>query len=167
VKNWLEPGHQTAYVEIHPLQIKAIEQQTSIGWHQFVWGRIVITWGEIINNHLEANEIQSITAEEWGTKLIQINWQYIPQLWAAHNEAVHGSTNEDQNKKKKYDMMEELRYIQSKHGDIPSNINWFINATETQMERMHNNHMVSYIAGKRILANTIEIKEQRVRDIKK
>jgi hypothetical protein len=83
----------------------------------------VITWGEIINNHLEANEIQSITAEEWGTKLIQINWQYIPQLWAAHNEAVHGSTNEDQNKKKKYDMMEELRYIQSKHGDIPSNIN--------------------------------------------
>jgi hypothetical protein len=107
VKKWLEPGHRTKYEAIDPLLIKAIDQQTAIGWRQFMRGRISITWSEIINNHLEANEIKSITADQWGTKLVNINWMYIQQIWKARNKVVHGLTKEHQHKKKKYDMMEE------------------------------------------------------------
>jgi hypothetical protein len=116
-------------------------------------GRISITWEEIINNHLTSNMITNITAEQWGEQLIQINWRYILQMWYVRNEAIRETTKEEQNAKRKHQMMEEFKYIQGEYSDMPSSDRRFINIKESQMENMSANHLASYIAGARILAN--------------
>jgi hypothetical protein len=55
--------------------------------------------------------------------------------------------------KRKHNMMEELRYIQIQHGDMSQDDKRLMSANQSQVERMHNNELVSYIAGARILAN--------------
>jgi hypothetical protein len=97
----------------------------------------------------------NITAEQWGKQLIQITWRYILQMWCVRNKAIHGTTKEEQNAKRKHQMMEELKYIQGKRSDMPISDRRFININESQMENMSMNHLVSYIAGARILAITI------------
>jgi hypothetical protein len=86
VKVWLEPGHSKSYKPLDSTLIQANEQQGAIGWRHFLKGRLTITWGEIINNHIAANEIPSSSAEQLGIKLIQLNWKHILQLWYTRNE---------------------------------------------------------------------------------
>jgi hypothetical protein len=49
-------------------------------------------------------------------------------------------------------MVEELRYIQIEHAYMPSRSQKYINATANQIEKVHNNHLASHLAGARVLA---------------
>jgi hypothetical protein len=68
-------------------------------------GRLTLLWGEIINDHLSQNDIANMTAEKWGTQLVQINWQHILQLWYLRNRELHGETKEEQEKKRHQEMI--------------------------------------------------------------
>jgi hypothetical protein len=71
---------------------KAIEEQEDIGWRQFIRGRLAITWGALMNTLIQQTEIPNNTAEIWGMKLVQLNWQYILRLWHTQNKELHGVT---------------------------------------------------------------------------
>jgi hypothetical protein len=60
--------------------MKVYETQANIGWQHFVRGRMVIEWGNLINNHIATQRQNSSNTENWGTKLLSINWKYILEL---------------------------------------------------------------------------------------
>jgi hypothetical protein len=71
--------------------------QYDIGWRHFMRGRISIEWGNIMQHHLEVNQIKNMSAEKWGTGLLFINWKHILHIWRERlwvSTALHGvSTN--------------------------------------------------------------------------
>jgi hypothetical protein len=68
------------------------------------------------------------------------------------NEAIPGTTKEEQNVRRKHKLTEELKYIQSEHGDMQISNKRFINITTGQMETMNTSNLASYLAGAQILA---------------
>jgi hypothetical protein len=69
--------------------------QQSIRWDHFIQGRLAIEWGNIINNHISNKPTIKQNAEDWGTKLLKINWKYILELWNVRNDEVKGSNLEE------------------------------------------------------------------------
>jgi hypothetical protein len=70
-----------------------------------------------ISQHLFEQKAKS-TSEKWGIQLIQLNWKYVLQMWVQHNQEVHGSTPEQQVKRKKIAMIDELKEIQMENHDM-------------------------------------------------
>ena len=95
---WLEPNDKETFDEttIKPNKYvqAAITAQQNIGWEHFMRGRITMQWGDLINHHLKDSKIQpeEMDAEQWGTKLININFKYVLELWDLRNEEVFGKT---------------------------------------------------------------------------
>ena len=75
---------------------ESMKQQKAIGWRHFIRGRISIEWGKCIQDHIQQFEITGITADEWGSTLLSINWKNILTIWKARNAKEHGNTTEEQ-----------------------------------------------------------------------
>jgi hypothetical protein len=98
---WLEPMEKREnQTELHSTDCrgtkKAEKNQETIGWRHSIRGKMLLKWGDIIHTHLAAHNIKSITAEKWGSKILEINWTYILQMWALRNKQLQGSTTADQ-----------------------------------------------------------------------
>jgi hypothetical protein len=94
-------------------------EQANIGWQHFAQGRIIIEWGNFINKHLATQKKYTFNAEQWGTKLLSINWKYILQLWDVQNLEVHGETSKKSKVIKRQNKIDEVLHIQSTHKDLP------------------------------------------------
>jgi hypothetical protein len=96
--SWLEMGRITQDTPILPQRntevMKVYEIQSNLGWQHFVRGKVVIEWGNLINDHIATQRRYLFNAEHWGTKLLSINWKYILELWELRNKEVHGDTSE-------------------------------------------------------------------------
>ena len=103
---WLEPSETGTVDEtiIKPNKYvqAAITAQENIGWEHFMRGRITMQWGDLINHHLKDNKIQpeEMDAEQWGMKLININYKHVLELWDLRNVEVFGTTPEQIEKNK-------------------------------------------------------------------
>jgi hypothetical protein len=74
---------------------------------------MVIEWGNLINNHSTKKNNPSANAEQWGAKLLSINWNYILELWKIRNLEVHGDTPEKTETIHHTPMIREIIRIQS------------------------------------------------------
>ena len=94
---WLDPTDMDNLANTAGLQdvMSAVTSQDDIGWNHFVRGRVSMDWGAIINSHLQLNTITNFMAEQWRSKMIEINWKYVLQIWDLQNEETIGKTKED------------------------------------------------------------------------
>jgi hypothetical protein len=99
--------------------MKAYELQTTLGWNHFAKGRMVIEWGNIINDHSAKRNNPSMIAEQWGTKLLAINWNYILELWKLRNLAVHSDTSDKTEPIHRTTMITEILHIQNLLTHLP------------------------------------------------
>jgi hypothetical protein len=53
---------------------------------------MIIAWGTLINQHIAKQKKYTFNAEQWGTKLMNINWKYILKLWDIRNKEIKGET---------------------------------------------------------------------------
>jgi hypothetical protein len=61
--------------------MRVYANQTELGWQHFVRGRLVIKWGNMINDHISTQQRYTFNAEHWGSKLLlSINWKYIRSM---------------------------------------------------------------------------------------
>jgi hypothetical protein len=95
-----------------PTLIRAVEEQTQIGWENFIKGRISITWSELYNFTLyqSGNRLRRMTAEKWGKDLLLIIWNFVYECWRERNEAEH-DTNGDPTARKKLKIIEHIKWL--------------------------------------------------------
>jgi hypothetical protein len=161
LENWLNPGSKTITFRPISREIQqALETQQNIGWRNFVRGRISMEWGEIINTHIQIENITDETAEKWGTKLININWKYILQMWNLRNEDTIGKTLEEKTLKKKRKVLNELQHIIDTNPDMPSHNLDLLRIDEIEYERMQMNQVDNLLYGAKILER-INIKQRK------
>jgi hypothetical protein len=79
----------------------------------FARGRMTIECGHRINHHIVNQKKHKITAEQWGSKIISINWKYILQPLQQRNNELHGTSPEQTKAFRQRSMIEEIQYIQS------------------------------------------------------
>jgi hypothetical protein len=99
-----------------------------MGRDHFVQGRMAIKWGNIINQHIATKSTINHNAEDWGTKLLKINWRFILVLWDIRNKEVKGSNSEEQTLNLRQDLIDEVIYLQQQHQDLPFDLHLFINS---------------------------------------
>jgi hypothetical protein len=87
--------------------------QSQLGWDHFIRGRLSLKWERIIKSHLQRNGISNITAEQWGSDLLQINWEHIIELWLQGNIEVHESSEAEQTERRKNSSMKSKPYNNS------------------------------------------------------
>jgi hypothetical protein len=142
--SWLKNGHPHSFQQAQWFSDRDIPAmvtiQQSIGWDHFVRGWIAIEWGNIINHHPATKPHIHINAEDWGTKLLAINWKYILELWAVRNNKVKGTTPDEQNCFRT-DTISEIQYLQIRN---PFDQAQFINANR-EIRINDNQHTKSLI----------------------
>ena len=120
LKLWLDPSNTEDIKDtVETKEVtEALQSQSKIGWHYFIRGRVSMDWGAIINVHLQTNKITNVTAEQWGSKMLAINWTFILQIWSLRNEETLGKTNEDVLNKRRAKVLVELQHISATNQDI-------------------------------------------------
>jgi hypothetical protein len=129
---------------------QAMDQQTRIGWRHFIRGRLTMTWGKIIRNYMMENNNKD-TSKQWCIKLVKINWTHVLQMWEQRNHGVHDETPEQQNMKKKVEMIEELQEIQQDNTEMAPSARALINIETERIHKM-NNQLETFLYGERIVA---------------
>jgi hypothetical protein len=156
--NWLEGSHPHPFRQprrpADPDISSVVAMQQSIGWDHFVWDRLAIEWGNVINLYLSSKPTIQQNAEDWGTKLLKINWTYILELWAICNNEVKGSTPKEQNYNLRLDMTNEILYLQQRHPDLPFDLQIFIDNDREKLETMFTNALISYLYGTKLIIRT-------------
>jgi hypothetical protein len=139
---------------------KAIYQQNNIGWNHFIRGRLSIEWGNIVQSHLETNQIKNMSAEKWGSDLLFINWKHILKIWRERCEEVHGKTPEQIEKSSKARLLEEIRHIQSSNTNLAhSEHNWILEHIDTLSE-YNSKTLASWLYGAKIISKINKTKMQ-------
>jgi hypothetical protein len=116
---WLEDLEMPNMSEIAPEAslelIKAVEEQTKIGWDQWFRGRISIRWGELYNNDIQKPNIliKRPSALRWGREIIKQTFQLVLESWYKRNETEHGKEG-DPILGKKDKLCEQIRWRISK-----------------------------------------------------
>jgi hypothetical protein len=66
MKKWLGMQYKNRNHGVSNLTRKAAREQIRLGWDHFIGGRLTITWGETINEHLQGQQIKNFSAKQWG-----------------------------------------------------------------------------------------------------
>ena len=69
-----------------------ISRQNKAGWDQILYGRFVIDWRNIQDEHLHSmhNTKQQQTGRTWVTKTTKLIWHQIYTTWEIRNDTLHG-----------------------------------------------------------------------------
>jgi hypothetical protein len=138
-----------------------LRTQNNIGWEHFLRGRMTIEWGHQINQHISTQPQHNITAEQWGAKLIAINWKYILKLWQQRNEEIHGTSIEQTEQSRQRLMIEEIQYIKSGLQNIPFDIANLINLSIEELRKLPIQALKAYLYGAKLVAWSIRRKTKQ------
>jgi hypothetical protein len=101
--------------------IDAINHQNTLGWDQWMYGRLSIHWGELYNyDRSHQSEILKVqpgkksktSSTTWGKTINIITWNFLIELWCTRNNIEH-QTESDQIKRKKEKMIEKIMWLKS------------------------------------------------------
>jgi len=90
-----KPTHNSLTI---PLQ-KAVTDQNNIGWGGLYSGHISIDYQTAHNQEREHTIDQSanlVTLSDWTTPLFTLLWDQLEAQWTLRNEALHGSSDDEQ-----------------------------------------------------------------------
>ena len=73
---------------------KAVKEQATLGWDQFLLGRISNKWSPIQSRHYKRIHSRR-TGERWAINLIIKIWEFHWSMWNHRNECLHGTGNHE------------------------------------------------------------------------
>jgi hypothetical protein len=80
---------------------QAFRNQCTIGWEQFLRGRISILWGKAFSLTQDRKNTTKISSKKWASDLITLLLAYTSSLWKFRNGVVQGHNLEEEEKKKR------------------------------------------------------------------
>jgi hypothetical protein len=87
----------------HNIISLAIAQQNSIGWHQFLRGRLTTVWGQCYDHWTTTSDHQPNashrrpTATQWLSRIVTWSLQTFLNLWRTRNQLTHDSAQPSTN----------------------------------------------------------------------
>jgi hypothetical protein len=163
---WLEkrqvPNLATLVNDPSRALTRAYKNQTTIGWHHFVRGRIAQDWADLIDHELESNDIEAkvMTTTRWGARMITICWSKVLTLWDTRNTSEHGETAEEMQHKLKTKLMKEAKYLQDSNPEMSHvDRDWFDRDLE-ELEKTSLSNIYAWLRNSRALIR-INKREQK------
>ena len=89
VQAWMD-GTSPARLPIPPLLRAAVRDQTTLGWDQFVKGRIANCWARLQAEDFASRQLRN-TRKSWAAALIVAIWELSWQMWDHRNDILHNS----------------------------------------------------------------------------
>jgi hypothetical protein len=117
-----------------------------------VRGRMIIAWGTLINQHIAKQKKYTFNAEQWGTKLMNINWKYILKLWGIRNKEIKGETPTQVESIRRQEMLAEITDISQAHLHLPLFARNLISRDIVSLRDMSTTSIASYLYGARTVA---------------
>lgn len=74
----------------HPLLMKVIHEQRSIGWRQFAEGLISPFWAQYMSHYFTKRKDKR-TGKSWASKLITYSVKFLYALWDLRNQQLHNT----------------------------------------------------------------------------
>jgi hypothetical protein len=148
--------------------MRVYDNQTEIGWQHFIRGRMLIEWGNMINDHLSTQRRYNFNAEHWGSKVLAINWKFILELWDLRNKEVHGDTPETAAFIRRQNMINEIKHIQETNTHLPASAKALINRDVISLRAMTTSSIAGYLYGAKELVeeyrqhSNVETGQQRI-----
>ena len=162
MQHWLQQDNNPEQEEKdYGIANKPMKQQQAIGWRHFIRGRISIEWGNCIHDHIQKQAITGITADQWGSMLLSINWKHILTIWKARNATEHGNTTEEQEAINCKVCIHEIENIfASNEGIINSSI---VELHVEDLKAMTSAQLTTYLYSLKILVRMYRQKHKKVR----
>jgi hypothetical protein len=94
--------------------------QSLIGWNHILYGRFTKTW----HNHLYDNQSDNVL---WITYTIKAIWHSVYQIWKTRCQTNHGSSTDDQHKRKLLILEPKVKYLYDQQEELPSEEQYIFN----------------------------------------
>jgi RNase H len=98
----LPPNLEEIVTDPSQVLIDAIQAQHQIGWDNLFKGRLSIQWATMYNFVINNTDhgLKFPTAEKWGSKILEIIWQFVLNCWTIRNNIEHDSDGDPERMKK-------------------------------------------------------------------
>ena len=121
--------HAVVYPHLGPATIpddcdavlqRAIDAQIKIGWHQLLYGRISIIWGNIISIHLAHNKVpdKEMSTDRWGKLLIGKIFKLFLDIWECRNAEGHVSNERNESQLSRKRILDKIRARQESNPEV-------------------------------------------------
>ena len=127
------------------------EEQTSIGWDQFIRGRISSKWGIMMRYAYDMIQSQNVhvnttskkrkfySPDLWAKGLISLNWEYVNLLWVDRINSVKSSETGIMKNPNHYFLLQEAIYKLDNHQlTNPQDISWIIKSHDDLSKLLSN-----------------------------
>jgi hypothetical protein len=86
---WLGMGNTNTTAFSQSIQ-QALDQQSRLGWDQFLRGRIGLKWAQLQSQHFLEQKMRQ-TGQKWASHLIMALWDFTWSMWDNRNHILHHS----------------------------------------------------------------------------
>jgi hypothetical protein len=104
------------------------------------------------------SNITNITAEQWGSELLYINWKHILKIWRERCDDLHGRSPEQIEAFKKRRQLEEMQHIQKNNTNLEHTKNEWIFEDSNELLKINSKALATWIYGAKIISKTNQIK---------
>jgi hypothetical protein len=114
------------------LLMEAYDDQTLIGWSNFMRGRLTEKWGTIYTNTNTAdthNDTQRVTSKKWGKDIVTLNWKFFLNMWTERNQIEHGRVKDEANARTRSKLITKIKWL---HHRVKDKVTEFGNDIENE-----------------------------------
>lgn len=167
LRQWLEHGSNTCLPvdNSSPSLRTAIQQQNNIGWQNFAIGFLTQAWKDVLSHHrpIEKKNSNHEANELWGQTCLQAIFHFDMAVWTIRNEQHVGGTPEEQEKRYKTVLLDEVQYTYDQFGQLPTALQYLTRTTIKKWRKANSNTILSWLQQ----ARPILVKVTRERLIQK
>ena len=127
---------------------KALREQASIGWNNFLKGRLSKQWLHIQEDHLVGTQQRTnkINGETWAVAIIHTMWKHWLELWESRNEDRHGKDQATRSMANQYQASREVQLLYEKYqGRIMAQDNHIFNTPLHEMLEKPYHHLRDWV----------------------
>ena len=133
-----------AFMESRPISLQhvpdfpgrqlLIEEQSAIGWENFIRGRVSKRWLKIQIKHLKRIDKYDVKrSPKWTNTLIHTVWTHVLLLWFQRNQDKHGHDETTRREKQEEKTILEIHRLYAMRDLVPEQHQWIFQTPEHEM----------------------------------
>jgi hypothetical protein len=113
IQAWIEQLDSPYFHSNNKHLSQALDDQTKIGWNNFMRGFISSSFQKLINHQRQLQHFNHYEEFKWTSKLIRLLWHHEMDHWRARNASTHGITTEEKYQKARELLLKDAQELYS------------------------------------------------------